>query len=192
MHCSGFTNTLISKVVWRYINILYLPISTIARWYGCSWTRRISIFLKRFWKERSDLSTTTLLVINVCFLNNIKTSLFALSLCDALHSKCLNVWMVWAQAILRLCSKWTWILMIWETIKNLSNHVLKPRFMGSAQSDITEPTYGICCPFNIKTAWMFMISENYCLHGMDRITSTQVMVYHWWIPCETLVHNDSR
>ena len=102
---------------------------------------------------------------HVCFLNNLTTFLFALSLCDALHSKCLNVWMVWAQAILRICSKWTWILMIWETIRNLSNHVLKPRFMGSAQSDITEPTYGICCPFNIKTVWMFMISENYCLHG---------------------------
>ena len=37
------------------------------------------------------------------------------------------------------------------------------------QSDITEPTYGICCPFNMKTAWMFMISENYCLYSMDRI-----------------------
>ena len=24
------------------------------------------------------------------------------------------------------------------------------------------------------------------------ITSTQVMVYHWWIPCETLVHTGSR
>ena len=24
------------------------------------------------------------------------------------------------------------------------------------------------------------------------ITSTQVMVYHWWIPCETLVHTVSR
>ena len=75
----------------------------------------------------------------------------------------------WAQIILKICSKWTWILVIWETIRNLSNHVLKPRFMGSAQSDITESTYGICCPFNIKTAWMFMISENYCLRSMDRI-----------------------
>ena len=138
MHCSGFTNTWISKVVRRYINLSYLPISTIARWYGCSWTRRISIFLKRFRKERSDLSVTTLLVINVCFLNNLMTFLFALSLWDALHSKCLNVWMVWAQAILRICSKWTWILMIWETIRNLSNRVLKP-FMGSAQADITSP-----------------------------------------------------
>ena len=46
--------------------------------------------------------------------------------------------------------------------------MLKPRFTDSAQSDITEPTYGICCPFNIKIVWMFMISENYCLHGMDR------------------------
>ena len=25
-----------------------------------------------------------------------------------------------------------------------------------------------------------------------KITSTQVMVYHWWIPCETLVHTGSR
>ena len=24
------------------------------------------------------------------------------------------------------------------------------------------------------------------------ITPTQVMVYHWWIPCETLVHTGSR
>ena len=28
--------------------------------------------------------------------------------------------------------------------------------------------------------------------GVDGITSTQVMVYHWWIPCETLVHTGSR
>ena len=70
---------------------------------------------------------------------------------------------------LKICSKWTWILIIWETIRNLSNHVLKPRFMWSAQSDITEPTYGICCSFYIKTACMFIISENYYLHGMDRI-----------------------
>ena len=34
------------------------------------------------------------LVIDVWFLNNIKIFLFALSLCDALYSKCLNAWMV--------------------------------------------------------------------------------------------------
>ena len=28
--------------------------------------------------------------------------------------------------------------------------------------------------------------------GTTSITSTQVMVYHWWIPCETLVHTGSR
>ena len=27
---------------------------------------------------------------------------------------------------------------------------------------------------------------------MGTIASTQVMVYHWWIPCETLVHTGSR
>ena len=27
---------------------------------------------------------------------------------------------------------------------------------------------------------------------LGSITSTQVMVYHWWIPCETLVHTGSR
>ena len=70
---------------------------------------------------------------------------------------------------LKICSKWTWILIIWETIRNLSNHMLKPCFMWSAQSDITEPTYVIWCSFYIKTACMFIISENYYLHGMDRI-----------------------
>ena len=53
--------------------------------------------------------------------------------------------------------------------KKLVQPHAKPRFMGFAQSDILEPTYGICCPFNVKTVWMFMISENYCLHGTDRI-----------------------
>ena len=28
--------------------------------------------------------------------------------------------------------------------------------------------------------------------GVSSITPTQVMVYHWWIPCETLVHTGSR
>ena len=28
--------------------------------------------------------------------------------------------------------------------------------------------------------------------GCWLITPTQVMVYHWWIPCETLVHTGSR
>ena len=30
------------------------------------------------------------------------------------------------------------------------------------------------------------------LTGSGTIASTQVMVYHWWIPCETLVHTSSR
>ena len=30
------------------------------------------------------------------------------------------------------------------------------------------------------------------LTNIITITSTQVMVYHWWIPCETLVHTGSR
>ena len=32
------------------------------------------------------------------------------------------------------------------------------------------------------------VKVTYC----TSITSTQVMVYHWWIPCETLVHTRSR
>ena len=30
------------------------------------------------------------------------------------------------------------------------------------------------------------------VHPTATITPTQVMVYHWWIPCETLVHTGSR
>ena len=41
--------------------------------------------LNRFGKERLGLSITTLLLINACFLNNLSTFLFALSLLDALH-----------------------------------------------------------------------------------------------------------
>ena len=32
----------------------------------------------------------------------------------------------------------------------------------------------------------------YILSVFFSITPTQVMVYHWWIPCETLVHTGSR
>ena len=53
--------------------------------------------------------------------------------------------------------------------KKLVQPRVKTALYGLRTSRYYEPTHEICCPFNIKTAWMFMISENYCLHGMDRI-----------------------
>ena len=44
-----------------------------------------------------------------------------------------------------------------------------------------------------ETDWKHKVTpERGDLINMDRITPTQVMVYYWWIPCETPVHTGSR
>ena len=44
-------------------------------------------------------------------------------------------------------------------------------------------------PRQIVYLLLFYSNDSKCALA---ITSTQVMVYHWWIPCETLVHTGSR
>ena len=46
--------------------------------------------------------------------------------------------------------------------------------------------------FSHKGNWTWLPDDSTWAEFHIPITSTQVMVYHWWIPCETLVHTGSR
>ena len=58
--------------------------------------------------------------------------------------------------------------------------------------------YNIRVPFRLATKKIPKLHITSSLWGSSRdgrwiaITSTQVIVYHWWIPCETLDHTGNR
>ena len=102
MHRSGFTNTWVSKVVWRYINISYLSYFNYCPlvWIFVNKTDFDILFEgsgKRAQIFHNDLVSDKRLLPEQSNDNFIR-----LVTVDALHLKCLNVWMVWAQAILTL------------------------------------------------------------------------------------------
>ena len=81
--------------------------------------------------------------------------------------------------------------LLWRHIRGMATHqdnLLNSRF-------VTKKAPLICCSFVKGTPPVPVMWKAFPYHEVimvGAITSTQVMVYHWWIPCETLVHTGSR